>query len=80
MLLTVLAIKAISALIAGANPQITPAQLKSQITADAKSVIYDTASDSDYDQFGTSLLGADNKMLFNKYGRQPFIFKNIGLG
>ena len=70
----------VSALIAGANPQITPAQLKSQITADAKSVIYNTASDTDYDQFGTSLLGADNKMLFNKYGRQPFIFKNIGLG
>ena len=33
--------------------------------------MYDTASDTDYASFTTSLLGASTKVLFDKYGRQP---------
>lgn len=53
------------------NPNLTPAQLKTKLEADAKNVIYDTASDTDYTAFTTSLMGASNKMLYSRYGRQP---------
>jgi len=49
----------------------TPQQLKTKLLAEAKPVMYDTASDTDYTQFNTSLLGASTKVLFDKYGRQP---------
>ena len=51
--------------------QSTPAQLKTKLLSEAKTVMYDTASDTDYASFTTSLLGASNKVLFDKYGRQP---------
>ena len=53
------------------NANSTPAQLKTKLLAEAKPVMYDTASDTDYASFTTSLLGASNKVLFDKYGRQP---------
>lgn len=53
------------------NSQSTPLQLKTKLLAEAKPVMYDTASDTDYTQFSTSLLGASTKVLFDKYGRQP---------
>jgi len=53
------------------NANSTPAQLKTKLLAEAKPVMYDTASDTDYAAFTTSLLGASNKVLFDKYGRQP---------
>ena len=53
------------------NSQSTPLQLKTKLLAEAKPVMYDTASDTDYTQFNTSLLGASTKVLFDKYGRQP---------
>jgi len=53
------------------NPQSTPLQLKTKLLAEAKPVMYDTASNTDYTQFNTSLLGASTKVLFDKYGRQP---------
>jgi subtilisin family serine protease len=53
------------------TPQSTPLQLKTKLLAEAKPVMYDTASDTDYTQFNTSLLGASTKVLFDKYGRQP---------
>ena len=59
-----------------ANPGLTPAEIKTRIIADAKNVIFDTASSTDYTAFNTSLMGASNNMLWNRYGRQPFIYKN----
>ena len=59
-----------------ANPGLTPAEIKTRIIADAKNVIFDTASDTDYTAFNTSLMGASNNMLWNRYGRQPLIRKN----
>ena len=53
------------------QPFATPAQLKAKIEADAKPLMYDTASDTDYTAFTTSLLGASDKILFSRYGRQP---------
>jgi subtilisin family serine protease len=53
------------------NPSLTPAQIKSRITNDAKDSMFTTGLDNDYAVFGTSLLGAPNKFLFSKYGRQP---------
>jgi len=54
-----------------AQPGATPAQLKTKIEADAKPLMYDTASDTDYTQFTTSLMGASDKILFSRYARQP---------
>lgn len=50
------------------NPNWTPAQLKSQLEADAKNVIYETANnDTDYGD-NRSLLGSTNRMLYNRFG------------
>ena len=51
--------------------QAAPLQLKTKLLSEAKTVMYDTALDTDYASFTTSLLGASNKVLFDKYGRQP---------
>ena len=53
------------------NPNFTPAQIKSRLENDAKSVMYETGSSTDYTQFGTSLMGAPNRVLYSKYGLQP---------
>ena len=53
------------------NPNFTPAQIKSRIINDAKPAMFTTGLDNDYSNFGTSLLGAPNKFLFSKYGKQP---------
>ncbi len=62
-----------------ANPGLTPAELKARIINDAKNIIQDTSSDTDYTAFNTSLMGASNNMLFNRYNRQGLIMKNIGI-
>ena len=49
----------------------TPAKIKTKLLSEAKSLMYDTSLDTDYTSFATSLLGASNKILFDKYGRQP---------
>jgi subtilisin family serine protease len=49
------------------NPNYTPAQLKTQLEGDAKSVIYDNTNPSGYD-VTNALFGSNNRMLFNKYG------------
>tara|TARA_B100000497_G_C7683275_1_gene413621 strand:+ start:920 stop:2500 length:1581 start_codon:yes stop_codon:yes gene_type:complete len=53
------------------NSNNTPTQLTTKLLSEAKPVMYDTASDTDYASFTTSLLGASTKVLFDKYGRQP---------
>lgn len=53
------------------NSNSSPTQLTTKLLSEAKPVMYDTASDTDYASFTTSLLGASTKVLFDKYGRQP---------
>lgn len=54
-----------------ALPNLSPAQVKSKIENEAKATMFTTGLDNDYATFGTSLLGAENRFLFSKYGRQP---------
>lgn len=67
------------------NPNLTPAQLKARIINDSKSVMFSTGSDTDYNLFATSLMGAPNRFLYSKYGTQPIQindganFQNIGI-
>ena len=53
------------------QPTATPAQLKAKIIADSKPVIFSTESSTDYNQISTSLMGSENRMLFDRYGVQP---------
>jgi subtilisin family serine protease len=46
---------------------LTPAQLKSKILADAKSVVYSTGTSTDYDQVSTSTFGQDLKIIYSRY-------------
>ena len=55
------------------QPNLTPAQLQAKLFADAKSVIFSTGSSTDYEQFNTSLMGSENRMLFDRYGAQPLV-------
>ena len=57
-----------------ATPKMTTAEMKKRIEQDSKGVIFSTGSDTDYNVFGTSLLGSPNRMLWSRYGRQPFSF------
>ena len=49
------------------NPTLTPAQLKSKILADAKSVVYSTGQNADYNQISTSTFGQDLKIIYSRY-------------
>jgi len=60
-------------------PNLTPAELQTRIIGNTKSVMFSTGSDTDYATFNTSLMGAENRVLYNKYGRQPATVNNIGL-
>jgi subtilisin family serine protease len=53
------------------RPELSPADIKTNISNDAKSVMFTTGVDNDYSTFGTSLLGSPNKLLYSKYGIQP---------
>jgi len=49
------------------NKNATPAQLKQMMLDDSQSVLHTTNSDTDYSSYTTSLMGAPNKMLYNKF-------------
>ena len=53
------------------RPNMLPAELKSKIVEESKPVMYTTNLDNDYSEFATSLMGAPNRLLYSKYGRQP---------
>lgn len=55
------------------QPNITPAQLKNKIESDSKAVLFTTGLDNDYSSFSTSVLGAPNRFLYSRYGRQALI-------
>jgi subtilisin family serine protease len=64
-------IAGVAALHLSATPGITPTNIKNKIENEAKNVMFETGLDNDYTAFDTSLMGAPNRILFNKYGRQP---------
>jgi subtilisin family serine protease len=49
------------------NPTLTPAQLKSRILADAKSVVYSTGTNADYGEISTSTFGQTTKIIYSRY-------------
>jgi len=53
------------------DPTLTPAQLFTELTTDATSVIYDTGNSDDYSNTN-SVCGSPNRLLYNKYGYPPF--------
>lgn len=60
-------------------PNLTPAELQARIIADSKPVMYTTDSDTDYDEILTSIWGAENRMLYSRYGKQPLTLRNINI-
>lgn len=60
-------------------PDLTPAQLQTRIFRDSKPVIYSTDSSTDYEQVDVSLWGAENKMLYSRYGKQPLTVRNLNI-
>lgn len=61
------------------KPTLTPAELLTQITGDAKATMYDTGLNNDYDSYDNSIMGSENRLVYSRYGRQPVIYKNISL-
>ena len=59
------------------RPDLTPAQMQERIWNDSKATIYETGSDTDYDRIFDSIVGAPNRMLYNRYGKQA-VTVNIG--
>lgn len=60
-------------------PNLTPAELQTRIFRDSKPVIFSTSSAEDYEQSSVSLWGAENRMLYSRYGKQPLTVKNINI-
>ena len=60
-------------------PNLTPEEMQNRIIGDTKSVMYTTGSDTDYSNFTRSLMGAENRVLYNKYGKQPATVNNISI-
>ena len=56
-----------------ANPKLSPADLFTKIVNDSQSVIADDQSGNNYTNFEGSLLSSENRMLYSKYGRQPYV-------
>lgn len=60
-------------------PNLTPAELQTRIINDTKAVMYTSGSDTDYSNYTRSLMGAENRVLYNKYGKQPATVSNLNL-
>ena len=67
----------VAALICQANPGITPADLKRNITTQGGPALYSTGNTVDYNNT-RSLLGAPAKILYNKFGKQEEAFQISG--
>ena len=57
-------------------PGLTPAQMQTRIFNDSKNVLFETGSDVDYDRIYDSLMGAPNRMLYSRYGKQAISITN----
>jgi subtilisin family serine protease len=61
-------------------PTLTPAQMQARIIADSKSVLFSTGpSGTDYDRIFDSLMGAPNRMLYSRYGKQGITTNAVGV-
>jgi len=59
-------------------PNLTPAEMQARIIADSKPVLFSTGTSGiDYDRIFDSLMGAPNRMLYNRYGRQAITLINV---
>jgi subtilisin family serine protease len=56
------------------NPNITPEQMKVRLINDSKPTIYDTGDSESYKEI-YSLVGGENRMLYTRYGKQPYFVK-----
>ena len=57
-------------------PNLTPAQMQTRIFNDTQSVLFTTGSDTDYERIYDSLMGAPNRMLYSRYGKQAISITN----
>ena len=60
-------------------PNLTPAQMQTRIFNDSKSVLFTTGSDTDYERIYDSLMGAPNRMLYSRYGKQAITTNVVSL-
>ena len=67
----------VAALLAQAEPGLTPSQMKETVKRHGGTALYTTGNDTDYSNT-LSLLGADNKVLYNKFGKQENCFEISG--
>ena len=51
-------------------PDLTPAEMQQRIQNDSTNVLFNTGSDVDYGRIYDSLMGAPNRMLYSRYGKQ----------
>lgn len=58
------------------KPNLTPAEMQQRIWNDSKAVLFTTGSDTDYRRIYDSLMGASNRMLYSRYGRQTITLIN----
>jgi subtilisin family serine protease len=61
------------------RPNLTPAEMKTRMYNDAKAVLFTTGSDTDYRRIHDSLMGAPNRMLYSRYGKQAITVNTIDL-
>ena len=50
--------------------------MQERIFADSKAVLFTTGSDTDYGRIYDSLIGAPNRMLYSRYGKQAISITN----
>lgn len=61
------------------HSHLTPYRMQVRLWNDAKAVMYDSGSDVDYDRYLDSIMGSPNRMLYNRYGKQPFTGINTNI-
>lgn len=62
----------VAALHMQSRPGATVEELTARIVNDSKNSLYDSGSDTDYDNFNESIMGSPNRHLYSKYGKQPY--------
>lgn len=60
-------------------PNLTPAQMQSRIFNDTQAVLFTTSSDTDYERIYDSLMGAPNRMLYSRYGKQAITTNAVSI-
>jgi subtilisin family serine protease len=75
----------LAALKAQSLPTRNPDRIRGDIINDAKNVVYNTGSSTDYDNLNQSLLGSEPNIMFSKYAvynpmsySGPITIRNVG--